>query len=94
MLIEIVKATLVVGLLGLISGAVLAVAAKVFYIKKDEKATIISNELPSGNCGACGYSSCFGYAEAIAQKKEKADLCIVGGDDVKANIENIINTKD
>jgi electron transport complex protein RnfB len=93
MLIEILKAALVIGALGLISGAILAFASKVFYIKKDEKVSIISDYLPCANCGACGYTSCLSYAEAIVEKSEKTSLCTVGGESVKQSIEGVIDTE-
>lgn len=93
MLIEILKAAVVVGGIGLISGAILAFAGKVFYIKKDEKVVMISNFLPCVNCGACGYASCLNYAEAIVQKNEKTGLCSVGGHNVEQSIEAVIDTE-
>jgi Na+-translocating ferredoxin:NAD+ oxidoreductase RNF subunit RnfB len=35
--------------------------------------------LPGVNCGACGYAGCDAYAEAVVEKKEKANLCTSGG---------------
>ncbi len=41
--------------------------------------TAVLGALPGGNCGACGNSSCFATAEAIAAGREAADTCVAGG---------------
>ena len=39
-------------------GFLLAVASRVFSVKKDERIEKITELLPGANCGACGYSGC------------------------------------
>ena len=47
-------------------GLVLAIAARVFAVKQDERIPRITEALPGANCGGCGYSGCAAYAEAVA----------------------------
>lgn len=71
--------------LGAVAGLLLAVASKIFYVKADETVEKINNALPGINCGACGFSGCEGYAEAVANGNAPTDLCKTGG--AKANKE-------
>ena len=58
---------LIVGAIGLIFGCLLAFAAIVFEVKKDEREELIISELPGANCGACGYAGCSAYAAAVVE---------------------------
>lgn len=78
----ILLAVLLVGGLGLIAGLILAVASVLMAVPKDEKAEALRVQLPGANCGACGYSGCDGYADAMANKGEKVGLCSPGGAEV------------
>ena len=62
---EILIATLVVGIVGLIIGIALVFAGKKFYVEVDERETLVRECLPGNNCGACGYPGCDGVAAAI-----------------------------
>ena len=48
-------AVMVVGGLGLVAGAVLAVASEKFAVEVDPRVEKIEAALPGVNCGACGY---------------------------------------
>ena len=58
---------LIIGGMGLVFGALLAVAAKVFEVKKDERIPKITEILPGANCGGCGFAGCAAYAAAIVE---------------------------
>lgn len=75
----ILLAILLVGGIGLIAGAGLAIASVLMAVPRDEKAEQIESLLPGANCGACGYSGCAGYAAALAKGEAKAGLCAPGG---------------
>ena len=77
--------------LGLIFGVLLAIASKVFSVKRDEKAELVGEALPHANCGACGYSGCAAYAEAVAKGETKElNLCTVGGAEVAMKLGEIM----
>ncbi len=69
---------LIVGGIGLVLAIVLSLASKFFAVPTDEKVEKIRECLPGANCGACGYSGCDGYAEALATGAEP-NLCTPGG---------------
>lgn len=68
--------------LGLVFGVVLAFASAALAVPADEKAQKLREALPGINCGACGYSGCDGYAEAMAEGSAKPGLCTPGGAEV------------
>ncbi len=68
--------------LGLIFGLGLAFASKKFEVKVDPKISEVREVLPGANCGACGYTGCDAYAEAVAAGDAAITLCPVGGEDV------------
>lgn len=76
---EILIPVLIVAALGLIAGAGLSLASKYMAVPVDERQEKIREALPGANCGACGYSGCDGYAEAIAKGEAQPDKCAPGG---------------
>ncbi len=90
---DILKAVIVIGGMGLIFGVLLAVAAKIFEVKKDERVPLIVDCLPGANCGGCGFAGCSAYAEAICSGEAKVNLCPVGGPDAAAKIAEIMGVE-
>ncbi len=64
--------------LGIIAAVLLTVASKVFEVKTDERLEKLNEALPGVNCGACGYSGCGAYAEAVFGGAP-VNMCITGG---------------
>ena len=73
-----ILAALVLGVLGLVVGAVLGFARKRFSEDGDSLAAAIDDLLPQTQCAQCGYPGCRPYAEAIATGAP-LDLCPPGG---------------
>ncbi len=84
---------LIFAAIGLAAGALLMFCSKMFYVKTDERVTQIAEILPNANCGACGYSGCEAYANAVAENKAESNLCMVGGSDCAKQIAKIMGTK-
>lgn len=84
--------TLILGGCGLIAGILLTVAAKVFYVKVDERIEKIGSSLPQANCGACGYAGCSDYADAIVNNGAPTNLCRPGGAEAASAIAEILGT--
>lgn len=78
MIESILIALAVVAALGLVAAILLVLAAHFFAVKVDERFAKIRECLPGANCGACGFAGCDGYAQALAEGKVKANLCIPG----------------
>lgn len=69
----------ILGALGLIFGAVLAVVGKKFAVEVDERVTKVRAALGGANCGACGYAGCDAFAEAVVKGEAKVNGCAPGG---------------
>lgn len=82
-------AVVAVSVLGLVFGIILAVASKLFAVKKDPLVEEVRAALPGANCGACGYASCDQYAEAVAAGECEISLCTVGGETCAKELEKI-----
>ena len=83
---------LILGGSGILAGVLLTVAAKVFYVKVDERIEKISESLPQANCGACGFAGCSDYASAIIQNGAATNLCRPGGASAAEKIAAILGT--
>ncbi|MDR1622566.1 MAG: RnfABCDGE type electron transport complex subunit B, partial [Synergistaceae bacterium] len=82
--------TAVMGVLGLVSGALLAFASIKFFVKTDERVSLIREILPGANCGGCGYPGCDGYAGAVVDGGAKTNLCAAGGPALAQKIADIM----
>ena len=90
---EILWAVLILLGIGLLLGLGLAIAAKVLYVKEDERIDEVAKRLPNYNCGSCGYAGCKALAEAIVGAKEdNLRKCKPGKED--ANFKPIIEYLD
>ncbi|MCL1848776.1 MAG: RnfABCDGE type electron transport complex subunit B [Clostridiales bacterium] len=79
-------AVLSVTIIGMVCAVLLSVASKIMAVQMDERAALILQCLPGANCGACGFSGCAGYADALASDSGvKGNLCTPGG--VRAAVE-------
>lgn len=87
---SIITAVLAVGILGLLLGALLAYASKIFAVETDPRADAILEVLPGANCGGCGFAGCSAVATAIAAGKAPINTCPVGGADVAAKVAVIM----
>ncbi|MBM3237455.1 FAD-dependent oxidoreductase [Candidatus Poribacteria bacterium] len=85
-----ITALIFLGVLGIIAGAVLAVASKIFYVWEDPKVTRIRDSLAGANCGGCGFASCDAAADAIAAGKAGPDVCVAGGQEVAEAVAAIV----
>lgn len=88
----IVNAVAVTGGIGIVCGALLAVAAKLFEVEVDKKVIEIRNILPGANCGACGFPGCDGMANAIAEGKAPVNGCPVANKERHDKIAAIMGT--
>lgn len=87
---DILTALLVVGAVGVLAGILLAVASHFFKVEEDETVKTIRDALPGANCGACGFTGCDSYAEAVAAGKAEPNLCIPGAAAVADRLSSIL----
>ncbi|HHV58848.1 MAG TPA: RnfABCDGE type electron transport complex subunit B [Clostridiaceae bacterium] len=90
MLQEILIPVAILGGLGLFFGLCLSYASKKFGVKVDERIGKVRDVLPGANCGACGFTGCDGYAEAVVSGNADINKCTVGGRDVMVSIGEIL----
>jgi RnfABCDGE-type electron transport complex B subunit len=90
---EILIPVLILGSLGLIFGAGLAIASKSLAVKTDTRLEAIHGLLPGSNCGACGGAGCFGFAESLLSGKLPLEACKVSTEAVKERIAGLLGTK-
>ena len=72
---QILYSVLVLGGLGVVFGALLGIAAIIFYVKEDKRIAEIAELLPGANCGGCGYAGCANLAAAIAKGEAPITAC-------------------
>ena len=90
---EILWAVLVLLGIGLVLGLGLAIAAKILYVKEDERIEEVAKRLPNYNCGSCGYAGCKALAEAVVTgREENLRKCKPGKEDL--NFKPIIQYLD
>ena len=90
---SITSALIVMGGLGLLFGVGLAVASRIFFVKRDPRVEEVEGVLPGVNCGACGAPGCSGFAEGVVGGKYPANGCTVGGIAVAAEVSKIMGAE-
>ena len=86
----IIYALVALGLIGLIFGILLAMAARFFAVETDPRVEAVKEVLPGANCGACGYAGCANFAEAVVSGSTSASGCIPGGSDTANAIGKVL----
>ena len=76
--------------LGLVSGVVLGIAAKVFYVYEDPRIAEVEARTAGANCGGCGYAGCAAAAAAVVKGEAPPNVCVVGGADSASAIAAIM----
>ena len=89
-MMNVLFAVLVLGVIALVFGLILSVAAKVFEVEVDERLPQIQECLAGANCGGCGYPGCGGCAEAILAGKAPINACAPAGAEGAAKIAAIM----
>ena len=85
-----IDVVIMMGSLGLLVGAGLAFASKIFYVYVDPKILEIEDSLPGANCGGCGLPGCSANAEAIVAGRAAPNSCVAAGSDVAEAIATIM----
>ncbi|NQT23947.1 RnfABCDGE type electron transport complex subunit B [candidate division KSB1 bacterium] len=90
---SLLSALIVLGGLGLLFGAGLAVASRAFAVFKDPRVERVEEALPGANCGACGAPGCAGFAEGVVDGNYPVSGCTVGGAEVTEAVALIMGTE-
>jgi len=92
-MVEILIAVGILGGLGVVFGAVLAAASKVFYVETDPRLEKLNECLPGANCGGCGYAGCAAYAEAVLNGEAPIGKCAAGGNECAQAMAEIMGVE-
>jgi len=87
---DIIIPVAVLGVLGLLFGVGLAVAARKFCIESDPRLDKVFSKLPGANCGACGMPGCMGFAEGLIKGKCSVEGCAVTEEEDRKAIAGIL----
>ena len=79
-----------IGGLGIVFGAILGYASKIFAVDEDPRIGQVLECLPGANCGGCGYPGCGGLAAAIVAGTAPVNACAVGGAKAAAAIGEVM----
>jgi len=89
-MMNVIAAVAVLGILGAVFGLVLAVASKIFEVKKDPREEAVLSHLAGANCGGCGFPGCAGCAAAIVAGTAPVNACAPAGAENAAAIAEIM----
>ena len=76
-MIAILAAVGILAVLGVVFGALLAVANRFLEVEEDPRIDAVEQLMPRSNCGACGQPGCRGLAEKIVAGAEPPSRCTV-----------------
>lgn len=86
----IIYAIVSIGGLGIVFGAILGYASKIFAVDEDPRIGQVQECLPGANCGGCGFPGCGGLAKAIVEGKAPVNKCAPGGAAAAAKIAAVM----
>ncbi len=79
--------------LGLMFSAGLVFAYKKLKVEENPKIAEVNEALPQANCGACGFSGCRAFAEAVISGKAEVSGCPVGGADTAYQVASVLGVE-
>jgi electron transport complex protein RnfB len=83
-------AILVLGLTGFCFAVLLAFLSKKLKVEEDPRVEKVLNVLPGLNCGACGFSGCRPFADAVVKECKIFNGCLPGGNEINSKITEIL----
>jgi electron transport complex protein RnfB len=86
-----ISAILILTTMGLILGALLGYAAKLFHVEGDPLVEEVSQLMPGTQCGQCGFAGCTPAAEAIVSGAASVTCCPPGGKQLAETLAGKLN---
>lgn len=84
----------VLGAIALVAALVLYVCSKKFAVEEDPRLGLVTEALPSANCGGCGFPGCGGLADALVKAADAGSLeglnCPVGGAETMGKVADLL----
>lgn len=75
-------------------GIALSFAAKYLKTKEDPRVEKVLENLPSANCGGCGFAGCAAFANAVVNGEASPGKCAVASGDAISSIYEIMGIKE
>ena len=76
--------------LGTVFGLLLGIASTKLVVEVDPRIHEVDEVLPKGQCGACGFAGCLGYANAVVKNPDvPPNLCTPGKEEVAKRVAEI-----
>ncbi|MBN2483219.1 MAG: RnfABCDGE type electron transport complex subunit B [Candidatus Omnitrophica bacterium] len=88
-----IKGLIALGSVGFLFSVLLAFLSKKFHVREDPLIEKLNEALPGIHCGACGYSGCHAYAEALAAGKADPTMCRAGGAESQKRIAALLKVE-
>ncbi len=77
--------------IGVASAVILYFVASKFKVYEDPRIDLVEAELPSANCGGCGFAGCRNFAEVLVKSDNLNDLyCPVGGNAAMSKLAELL----
>ncbi len=76
--------------LGVLLAGVLAGANKKLFVYEDPRIDVVEAQLPSANCGACGFAGCRAFAEAVVSGVVSPAKCTASAPDMVQAIADFL----
>ncbi|HEX9728034.1 MAG TPA: (Fe-S)-binding protein [Gemmatimonadales bacterium] len=86
----IVGSALILGAVGTLFAALIAVAQRKLWVWEDPRVDAVVELLPGNNCGACGLAGCRAFAESLVANDVQPAVCTVMGPDDRAEVADYL----
>ena len=81
-----IAAVVAMAVIGILLGAIIGVAAKIFKVEVDPRIDLVTELLPGVNCGGCGKAGCADLAKSIVSGEEAPSKCPVASQEQISSI--------
>ena len=72
-----IAAVIAMAVIGILLGAIIGIAAKLFKVEVDPRIDLVTELLPGVNCGGCGKAGCADFAKSIISGENPPSKCPV-----------------
>jgi len=91
MSVTLIYTVLTISAIGIAAAVILYFVARKFYVYEDPRIEEVEKELPSANCGGCGFAGCHAFADAIVTSNSlDGKYCPVGGAEVMSKVAQVM----
>jgi len=81
-----IAAVIAMAAVGIVLGAIIGIAAKVFKVEVDPRIDLVTELLPGVNCGGCGKAGCADFAKSIIEEENSPSKCPVASQEQVSSI--------